>query len=192
MSTYTYTLIKTDSNFILANDEDLKDGELFLYGKSEIMTAQNGINVHDNSTHFKIIASLNKIEGLPTLTFDEVVAQEIGYVDIDMKAIFCAYSTSHVDSFRKGYLQAIEDNKDKVYSITMLRLFFGAGCGYTPDKGTMEEAFDSFMNKVQLPTQWQVEIEMEHFSKPEDGHSAVHKDTRPKITNNSIRITKII
>lgn len=39
---------------------------------------------------------------------------------------------------------------------------------------------------------WVVEIEMENYSKPKDGHSAVHKDTRPKITNNSITITKII
>ncbi len=189
----TYTLIKTaDNHYILTSDEDINESiDSIWYGVGE-----------DNS--------VIRRKAYTNITFTDEVALEIGYVDMLKKCneIYDMHPNNielYGDSESKntyqagvvdGYLQAKEDNKDKVYTLRDLRNAYEEGLseGYEREELSYETPMliDMYADKVRKDkTQWQVEIEMENYSKPEDGHSAVHKDTRPKITNNSINVIAI-
>jgi hypothetical protein len=52
------------SKLVLVSDEEIETGELFLYLGKEVVRAKNPINVHDNSTHYKLIAGVNELPDL--------------------------------------------------------------------------------------------------------------------------------
>jgi hypothetical protein len=81
-----YTLIKVENNYILVSDEKIKSGDaLFQTNTKNIICA---IHSSDKYTHLypKVIASLNKIDNLPTLILSDEVADVLHYVNIEMLA----------------------------------------------------------------------------------------------------------
>lgn len=97
-----YQLIKTDSNYLLVSDEEIKNGDICLTTNAkgdfqllrktddvfsyECLDGSQWVIEKNTYTFLKAIASLHKIEGLSQLVFADGVAKEIGYVDLDKKA----------------------------------------------------------------------------------------------------------
>lgn len=180
----------------------LSDGNFILEAQELAMRSAPIMGIEQDD--YKPIASLHKIEGVPTLTFDEVVAKEIGYVDINKwilnkwslliknDPLYLLNNPERYKDLYDGYMAGLKYNIGKNYSIMDIMSALSFGATKVKENGFMSNKDETdFINSL-TTTQWQVEIEMENYSKPKDGHSAVHKDTRPKITNNTITITKII
>ena len=105
----TYTLIKNP------------DGSFFLHGeRCDSVLTKHWVFLEDGNSYTLIGATFGQEYGYPTLTFDEVVAREIGYEDIEAKAEHFSelqegtYTTQHKitykHGFKDGYLQAKDDN----------------------------------------------------------------------------------
>lgn len=209
----TYTLIKKqDGNFILCNDEpiDMKR-PLQVTGEEKISWEHPQVPYHikEDDYPYEILASLHKTEGVPTLTFDEVLAREIGYVDMlkkcneiyDMHPINIeVYGDSESKNTYQagvwdGYLQAIEDNKERRYTEAELRIAIDMARGFTFDQHWNKyenHKTDEIISSLHK-TSWKVEIEMGEYRLNDDGEAIGFPDmTKPKVTNNTIHILKII
>lgn len=164
-----YTLIKTEDNYILVSDERYEShnwvykksftGDM-IYHTSEELKAAPPVAYYHNKWQ-KIIASLNKIEGVPKLIFADVVSEQIGV------------------SFVKKY--TVDE---------MMQCFEESRLTH-PMVGFKHDTFEDFISNTNK-TSWNVEIEIEHYSLPEEGYSAVHKHNRPKVTNNTIKALSIV
>lgn len=197
---HTLILLKDGRN-ILVNDEIpnekglyYKDGEIGkrienTYGRGiddvEKTISQN--NFYSNIKAKKIIAG---IDNLPTLTYSDKVKQilkdKYGWVgsveDLAKENGFDWENTE--SSARTVFRRWHQSITNKMFSLEdVKKAFFNGG-----DMKDIEE-FNFFIQSLQQPIQLKVEVEMEQYTQN------YHKDiwyNRPKITNNSILITKIL
>lgn len=158
----TYTLIKNP------------DGNFFLHGeRCDSVLTKHWVFLEDGNSYTLIGATFGQEYGYPTLTFDEVVAREIGYVDMLKKCneiydmhpnnIEVYGNSESKNTYQAGvwdgYLQAIEDNKDKVYTKDDFLLFALSLFGHIQrNPKSVTENIKEFVINYTLPTKWQVQI----------------------------------
>lgn len=192
-----YNLIKAENNFILVEvKENYKITPDIWYVKKyprEVRKSTSG----GLGTWELIIASLNPIDKLPTLAFTDEVAKEIGYVDIEKMAWDFMMNTHPSDKrdneyalFKNIYTQALNDNKDRVYTKEqMFGILDVCKNLQTVIPNVMEVHGRRYIESLH-PTSWIVEIEMREFDDLDMITNV--RLFKPKVTNNTITITKII
>lgn len=189
-----YTLIKTGNQYLLLGDRC----------KPEI--TKNWIKMSEELP-YEILASTEPIKHIPLLEFTPEVASELGIVDLDKLAEFSSerqeatYTVQHKVTYQHGFIDGYryhkEQTKDKLYTREdMDRCWEQAiqtvtGADDFPMGGNTFKypTKDEYISQLHSQ-QWNVEIEMEEYALPMPN---IHvKEYRPKITNNTITITKIL
>ena len=135
--------------------------------------------------------------GLPKLDLS-LIADEIGWVDVYKlaKESKCFENssldeTSYLHGFTKGF-KAAQSLNEKKFALAYVENAFNSGRGYgNPDD---IKDFNSFLQSISKPKEYNVKVEMEWGGKEYvDEQDAYGYDIkRPKITNNTIKVTKII
>lgn len=136
------------------------------------------------------------IEGLPSLDLS-AIAEKIGWVDVENKVKELmglpnylrieSMSSSMQSSFEFGVecFKAAQSLNEKKYSLEDMMLCWDSAQSWREDKNTWEK----FIQSLSYPKEYNVELEMEDKIAL-DGHTVIGKE--PKITNNTITVTKII
>lgn len=207
---YTLILLKDGRN-ILVSDEEIRNGDSLYYASTNVILKNYVSDTPRRKDDYKIIAG---IESLPILTYSEKVKQILrnayGLVDAG-KLAYEYYKQNEPEIYAKYFKlrnhQSSEKEKyrgDKDYLIKSYIEGFKAHQSITNKKFSLEdvkkaffnggdmkdvEEFNFFIQSLQQPIQLKVEVEMEWL----DGVGLnILKYQQPKITNNSILITKIL
>lgn len=157
------------------------------------------------------------IEGLPKLDLS-AIAEEIGWVDVEKLAEENADSfvwdfespegsgyIDHVEGFKEGF-KAAQSLNEKKYSekdlYNLLKLIGQKGYYVECDGTVYAKAFDGgdvvdvvkeYSESVSKPKEYLVEVEMEDIGNKDKVYNCSSKsEWIPKITNNTIKVTKII
>ena len=205
---YTLILLKDGRNILVSDKSTFKQGDVFITKDFEIHH-NYGYNYGDR----KIIAG---IEPLPTLDYSDEVSQVLrdkyGWVDVEElaknidKAKCRNFKREHSS---KEFYECVEDGfvlgfkthqsiTNKMFSLKDIEkaILFGQ----TSSKESSQKLFEkrgltatevtkNFIQFLQQPIQLKVEVETENkFAL--DGHTVI--GFKPKITNNSILVTKIL
>lgn len=159
---------------------------------------------------FKIIAG---IHGLPSIDFSalsEEDCKKIGWVDVEklaMKECVCGTGDcSHVKSYIRGFkaAQALNEKKfsgeDVRKAIEMAREIIDGkevfelegilGLTEVCTHNCSVHSVDKIIQSLSQPKVFDVEVEMEAYKV--NGMSDEASSWRPKITNNSIKVTKVL
>jgi len=213
-----YRLIMLDKP-ILVSDEKIKSGDWYFWEGNknnapslctDFLTEESVLECKKNTDFYKVISA--DIEGLPKLDLS-LIAEKIGWVDVEKlaKEKFPDESTAGwIDSFspreRRGFIEGFETaQNEKKYTLSELEL-------------AVDMAREGI--RVTRISEWETEKEFEysseqiirHLSKPKEYLVEVEigkqmcecafigeKDIciypnclNPKITNNTITVTKII
>lgn len=194
---YTLILLKDGRN-ILVSDEEIIFKDWFYSIKYNIIDKLYSNGVINHKECLKIIA---RVEFLPTLTYSDEVKQQLrdkyGWVDVEELAVNFAnkeikecnsYHDLHF-GFNQGFkvyqsitnkMFSLEDMNAVLTKMALYAARFGEDCLNKKDE---------IIQSLQQPIQLNVEVEMEEYT--QNYHKDIWYD-RPKITNNSILITKII
>ena len=186
-------------NPIVVSDEQIKKGDFIFYihfGESIISKAKmDELDNLNNPDKFfkKIIAG---IEGLPTVNLS-LVAERIGWVDLEKLAEqhlpFNPYLTQDDFAVRRRYFEhgykAHQSLNEKKYSEEDIvkAIEFGIETTNIFEKGTIS----TFIDSLSKPKEYLVEVQTERirYPKGDDGWEDVYT---PKITNNTIKILKLL
>ena len=193
-------------NPIVVSDEQIKKGDFIFYihfGESIISKAKmDELDNLNNPDKFfkKIIAG---IEGLPTVNLS-LVAERIGWVDLEKLAEqhlpFNPYLTQDDFAVRRMYFEhgykAHQSLNEKKFSQDDIRnaIIFGVNTKHTTltPKGIELESED-FIQSLSKPKEYLVEVEMEDIGNKDKVYNCSSKsEWIPKITNNTITVTKIL
>lgn len=194
---------------ILVSDEKIVCGDMLLsknysFFRSEYQSRLPEYN-NDNQVR-KIIAG---IEGLPKLDLS-AIAEEIGLIDVEKLAkeysgmrsaqsssVDTSLHNARVAAFREGFKAAQSLNEKKYSEEDMIEFcqfhrdyFTQCSTEMWNTVPTVSESFKVWLSK-RKPKEYQVEVEMERvrYPKGDDGWEDVYT---PKITNNTIKVTKIL
>lgn len=229
----TTKLIKIDTNWIVISDKEIKTGDVYYnfdYNCFRICVevdkefVRNALFYENDSTVFdyskdckKVLFSQNPEHNLPTITFSDEVAKELGIVDVvelsenvsnllydherfrdtAIKSIFNVI-------YQEAYNQCLSDNADKRFTLEDM-INFADYCLQKVDADSINSKQD-FHRKVSLKyhlknfqllakEEYFCELEMEKvFDKnPEFYGTGMFNNAtvRPKITNNSVKILRV-
>ena len=215
-----FKIIKTDTNYILEQIEEIQKGS---FAHKDIASL-NGKCRHDTDMDGDCPYHKNGCPKLSEMTFTDEVAKVVGAVDLDAKAEkswregleeFIPMPLSYKESFILGYAQAINDNKDRVYTEYDMRKAFRMGSKFAHGYEVSERTYNKFTGnqkpneevdentfiKSLTPTSWNVEIETQQEyladNKWVKQPSIKFKDkllkTRlvPEVTSNTIKVISI-
>lgn len=199
-------LIYLKSQYYLLNTDDIKKGEVFLCLKEHIMLAENDINVHDNTTHYKIIGASNEYGfkneyNIPLLDKENIEALLPNGFDIDMLAKEYAENensayTNDYYGFKNGFKKHKELTSDKKWTDTDIL----EAMRYAVNKCSESQSTDENNLNIHLYidrknkeiSEWEVEIELDNKTIDLETPNNVSDFFKPKITTNGyITITKI-
>lgn len=193
----TYKLIMLD-NPILVSDEEIKEND-FVYrhypdGGSHIgKSLQKSDNLKKERV-FKIIAGIPSLPSIDFSALSEEDCKKIGWVDVERIAneLFEPHSSNILSPqyamrnyFIRGF-KAAQFLNEKKYSEEDLRKAFEAG-QLDKSNNWYGNDFTQFFQSLSQPKVFQVEVEMEN-----DYEEPVGDILRPKITNNLIKIIKVL
>lgn len=179
----------SNDHYIIVDDSEIKEGDWIIdsLGIRQVTSCEGVKAVQDVNHIKKITHSTQPLDErgywgkvMPlTLTISEI-KELIGEVDVEKKAeeSFPIISGTHPninwdrsnlqEGFITGYLQALEDNKDKKYTEEDLRKMFvhGKQLGLTiagairngGDKPNQDMWFNESIESLQPKTEWEVEI----------------------------------
>jgi len=86
---YKIIIVPEYNKAVLVTNEDIEKGERFLYNKKFIMIAKNAINVHDNSSHYKVIATSPQLptnENFPQIDINDVnIDENASEMDVEIE-----------------------------------------------------------------------------------------------------------
>lgn len=210
-------LIKLQDKFILVSDEEAKypdyvwNGEHIL-GIAKVFTPNGkkiiagipeiGKSIYNREAH-EIEEGLNKL--LPTVDFSllsEEDCKKIGFVEVEKLAIsivdrntatqnqstFDRYKFFVKEGFKKA--QSINDN---IFSLEDMKTAYDSGMSNIDSDGcaigNCNEDFNDIIQSLQK-TEWEVEVEM--ISDIPSMEVMGEFESRPKITNNSIKVLRIL
>ena len=161
------TLIKiTDDHYVVVDDSEIKENDwvLDVYDNSIKLISSTIILPLDKDYWKKVTHSTNiLINGMGILYISEV-KELIGEVDVEKKAeydwmlhtegsIVVTDKNDWKSGFHHGYNQALEDNKDKKYTLEDMKCMFQCGRNY---QNNAEITFKVSMEYLQPKTQWEV------------------------------------
>jgi len=172
------SLILNNNEIVLVSDEEIKDDDNFLQ-QGEILTKGSGKQrVAYGGERKKVLASeLSTEKGLiiPKEIIEEIKGVDIkGLADIYSK-IPLNHSIYSYYAFIHGYNQALQDNKDKRYTLADLEMIY-EDRHMTP--------FNELVYKIeqsQTKKEWKCEIEMEEPTGYEGLDNEPYEE-QPKIT----------
>ena len=199
---------------ILVSDEQIKEGD-FYFKYDRILqwvkeTSVTYTRVHPSNYPKPIVAGL---PDLPKLDLS-LIAEEIGWVDVEKLALkeypkdlhrwaenqFDDFNESDRNTWINGFKAAQslnEKNYSKADMIEYAEFFKEQERLWSnikrPDSWEREGrgTFDFWLSK-RKPKEYQVELEMEQGWFHSSGYFIEDKTSRPKITNNTITVTKIL
>lgn len=183
---------------ILVSDEKIKEGDILPYVMKwengyEVFNLNNGIRESKLSRAYKIIAG---IEGLAKLNLS-LIAEEIGWVDVEKMADE-VYGDSMVGKgfWVEGFKAAQSLNEKKWTDDDMIDFqnFISSYPNRELKRGLTLPYYLEKFKQSRKPKEYLVEVEMEWGGKEYvDEQDAYGYDIkRPKITNNTIKVTKIL
>ena len=178
----------SSDQYIVVDDSEIKEGDYYLFtwgGEQEIQIFSNEQYAdRENHNHLytnackKITHSTEPLEdytradgkkikvyvGINPLNLFEV-KELIGEVDVEKKIKEWYNQTKYDSSFiadpqsyKAGYNQALEDNKDRKYTEEDLRKMFDISEGLSSFNDTDDNKFKYALNHIQPKTEWEVEI----------------------------------
>ena len=188
-----YKLIMLPNPILVSDEEKQIFDRVWNSDVEKILRVSEVFMPHGN----KIIAG---IEGLPKLDLS-VIAEEIGWVDVEKLAEENADSfvwdfespegngyIDHVEGFKEGFKVAQSLNEKKFSEEDLRKAIEWANNG---GGSSLSESANTFIKSLSQPKVFDVEVEMERtrYPKGEDGWEDIYV---PKITNNTIKVTKIL
>ena len=198
---------------IIVSDEEIKED---LEGKSCYFPTGNKIQIAENGWYYvdckKIIAGLSELPSIDFNRFEE----QLGIVDVEKLSI--EHCKPDYDKFGgeleyverqywiRGFqaAQKLNEKKFSLEDMANLWQFIVDGAKQLMLSGTTEvSSFDDYIKSLQQPKTYPIKVkiekvvrlmsadivEKENWVKIEDSEYTYHK---PKITNNRIKITKIL
>ena len=129
----TTKLIKHDGHWIVVSDEEPKKGEVAQHPNGVIGVLDTALAIalfkETNEGSYvedckKVIFSQNPNHNLPTITFSDEVAKELGIVDVEKLAkqiLPDDYDWQRRFDIVKGYNQCLLDNADKKFTLEDVR-----------------------------------------------------------------------
>ncbi len=200
-------LIKVDGYWIIVNnkaDEGINPEVKFFddkvdkngfYISTEFLTEKKQLKLvrgieNNNRFVYTVFYSQNPEHNLPSITFSDEVAEELGIVNIATKGIIASeeFDDNHqcqndfAFGFYSGYNQALSDNKDKLFTLEQMESCFFNGGGFK----TLEE----FNFYIQSITKKQYDCELEMYEPIKNSPSEV--DRFINITYNSVKVIKLM
>lgn len=192
-------LIKTKYRFILISDEDIKYDDYF-FDNNNGLTGQYFQGHMDFTFCNKIIAGIPELPLIDFSLLKEADCKRIGWVDVEKLALndnaFYAYGGDY-DTFEVGYkagFKTAQSLNDKMVSLeTILSDFYVYA---TDGEVCKHEVIKDYIQSLQQ-TSWDVEVEMDtDIVKVNENTSyqpcPIFDKLLPKITNNLIKVTKIL
>ena len=167
-------LIKiSDEHYIITNDEDINEGD-FVYEGNEIIQfksrvavilANNQFAEYGKKTFFKVTHStkpLSNVHGAKLIDLSEIKRLSLND-DLDKKASLLYGNTgiglAYKNIWLNGYNEAIEENKDKLYTNkNVLDFLHFLTFDHNHKYDTTEDAWDDFKQRLQKKTSWEVDI----------------------------------
>ena len=136
-----------------------------------------------------------RIAGLPKFPYIDFngFEEQLGIVNVE-KLAYEYYSTNEyykvADAFHwaNGF-KAAQKLNEKKFSLEDIKKAFKEGLSYTTTKHYHDYSEDLFINSLSQPKVFDIEVEMEQYT--QNYHKDIWYD-RPKITNNSIKIIKVL
>lgn len=145
---------------------------------------------------------------LPTITFSDEVAKELGIVDISKKAIeYCKKRFNNQDweehyyTYVDSYNQFLSDNADKRFTLEDIAVAFEAGRTFEVSKHESANQIEyiqsltkeEYFCELEMETVVDKKAREEAIRNRKDGENAwiIEYIKQPKITNNSVTIKKI-
>lgn len=232
-----YKLIKINSYWIIVSDET-KENTLLVCNHNKnpdgsvYYNFYNDFGMANKECCKTVLFSSNPEHNLPSITFSDEVAKELGIVDVrkivqnKVEKIYQKYIPKdmlddYITLAELGYNQALSDNKDKLFTLEQLEIAIHnarirkpsekSAYSYQTEFGdfklTSEEVIQSLTKQ-----EFEVDLEMDykgsicHSCKQLGNHDEYegedcpncHNYTtydhiyEPKITNNSIKVIKLI
>lgn len=206
-------LIYLKGRYYLLSTDDIKKGDVFLCLKQHILLAENDINVHDNTTHYKIIAASKEYNfeekqnnqilnyNIPLLDRENIEALLPNGFDVDSLANEYAENqnsayTNDYYGFKSGFKKHKELTSDKKWTdadiIEAMRYAMNK-CHelHTSDEKNLN--IHLYLDRInQKNSEWDVEIELENNIIELETPNKVSDYLKPKLTTNGyITITKI-
>jgi len=192
-------LIKIGDNFILANKQEIKLGDVVLeknttgyyYMPEMVMPYQL-----DDNSGIKVIASTNFLdENIHKLDLNNVKKIVYGF-EIEKMAeelfprrnSFSVYESGQRDGFIKGFLKASELNSGKKFTYDEMVMIYNLGREEKSKSQVMGQYYDTHKEfigyEIKEQSEFDVELEMEEYFmfKDVDDDDAPHR-FRPKINN---------
>lgn len=136
----------------------------------------------------KVIAGLPKFPSIDFNGFEE----QLGIIDVNKLA---KEKCKEIDDFgfsEKGFIEGFKTAQklnEKKFSLEDIKKAFKEGLSYTTTKHYHDYSEDLFINSLSQPKVFDIEVEMEQYT--QNYHKDIWYD-RPKITNNSIKIIKVL
>lgn len=184
--------INTD-HYVVVDDSEIKEGDYFLSGNNNILHYAKGYTPEDTNdrglnckkiTHSTTTANLDVYGQTPIGLSLSEVKELIGEVDVEDKAkeeypsiigttqtgIGYDMNSREKEAYKKGYNQALEDNKEKKYTEEDLGLFLeyvrdnytGMGAPHlVHNKGGQRKTkaiVQDYIQSLQPKTEWEVQI----------------------------------
>lgn len=206
-----YKLIKLEQGYIIVSNNYIKENSWYEHGgilflsDSEYNEGNNPNNLNPPVTNYNrcVIAS-NFIPQLPNINFNNL-EEEFGIVDVEKLAkeangyLPYARDTKGVafnEGFIEGFNKCLELNKDKLLTlddISNFRKILEDGVFSNMSCSSAIVEFDKFIKSLQK-TERDIKIETEEKEISHiDDYNNLHEFVNiPKITNNTIKIIKIL
>lgn len=159
----------TDDHYVVVDDSEINEDCYALHegplGEREIVTANGQCKLDKKITHSTIPKGMMLMEGIERLSLKEV-KELIGEVDVEKKIKEWYDETKYDSSFiadpysyKAGYKQAIEDNKDKKYTeMDMKKAFYKGIDSWMQNPDALESIINDFRQSLQRKTEWEVEF----------------------------------
>lgn len=188
-----------DYNIIVSDELKIGDKEYYLsldFNEPYIVNL-NEVNETDmEHIHLKIIASDNPEHNLPSIDYNGF-EEEFGVVDVEnyLENFIIKHNIKNDDTrlgyTKLGYINGLKDMKsltNKKFSLSdMEKAYFNNEVPHD------NFDFNLFIKSLQQPKIFDIEIEMEQINNKHNSPSySVKTQFRPKITNNKVKIIKVI
>lgn len=198
-----YKLIKLQDKYILVSDEEITpaDGSMVFWNNKILSNKISSFTGVDYSQCKKIIAGIPGYPQIDFSTLSEEDCKKIGYVDDIKKSVeyrnkLSNEGKSNWEAFigSIGFLEGFkiaQSLNDKMFSTEDIKKIIHWS---TLDKD-VRLTESEFLQSLQEPKIWNVEIEMEKvYEDVLEGSEFILRPAgkRPKITNNSIKLIKIL
>lgn len=189
----TYKLIMLD-NPILVSSEDIKTGDFCYNPRTKeffnVPDENYVTGLNKNIDDFKIIAGIPELPSIDLSSLLEEDCKKIGWIDVEKLAALSSLieeilPDAHYRGYKEGFKTAQSLNEMK-FSLQDIAIAFEAGRTFEVSGRESLNQIE-YLQSISQPKIFDIELEMEN-----DYEEPVGDILRPKITNNSIKIIKLL